>query len=75
MSAIWAFRFKRLSGKLSCNKGLPTDLALKLTFSAIVIVNIMVRRTTYRANSINRNRLTIASLDSLKGFSVFKLIT
>jgi hypothetical protein len=73
MSAVRAFKVKRLSRMFASNEGLTTDLALKLTFSAVVVVKIMMWRTTYRTNGIDRNGFAIASLDSLERFSMFKL--
>ena len=63
----------------SCNnftgaEGLPTDLALVLTITTIVVIDVMVRSTTQRADGILRNGFTIATLNRFDKLAIFPLI-
>ena len=65
--------------KKSCNnfarsKSLTADLALVLTVSTIIIVDVMMRSTAQRTDSIFRDRFTITSLNWFDWFTIFPLI-
>ena len=55
-------------------EGLSTDLTLKLTIAAIVIVNVMMRRTTKRAYSVFWNGFTVTALNRFYRFTILPLI-
>lgn len=74
MAAVRALEFEWLSGMFAGNKGLRADFALILAIAAVIVIEIMMRGATDRTDSVNRNGLTIATIDRLQWLSVFKQI-
>lgn len=76
MTAVRALKFERGHHFLPGHKGLPADLALKLTTVAGVVVNILVGCTTKRAYGIRWDRPLVAfvRLDGFYGFAIAETI-
>ena len=58
----------------SGTEGLTADFTLILTIAAVIIVNIMMWSSTERADGVFRNSFSIATLDRVKGFTVFPFV-
>ena len=65
MATMRACKYYRLSNIVAFVEILIANLALKLTSITVIIVDIMVGRTTLWADSSTRNRLTVPSLDGV----------
>ena len=70
MAAVRAYKAERRSDNLAGDKGLSTDFTLELSIAAIVIVEIVVRCPTKRADGIFRDGFSIAALNRSDGFAV-----
>ena len=69
-----ADKTKRRSYFFTGRECLSADLALILTVTAIVIIDVMMRSTANRANSIFRDGLTITTLNRFNRLSILPLI-
>ena len=63
----------------SCNnftgaEGLTTDFALVLSVATIIVIDVMVRSTTQRADGILGNGFAVTTLNRLNWFAVFPVI-
>ena len=74
MAAIRTFEFEILGSLFTRDKGLATDFALVLAFSAIIVIKVMMRSATNRTGNIFRDGLTVTTLDRLELFAEFLLI-
>ena len=74
MTTMRTYKYYRLSNIIAFVEILTTNFALELTSIAVIIVDIMVRRTALWTDSFTRNRLTVPSLDGFKYFVVFVLV-
>ena len=59
---------------LTGTESLPTDFALVLTITAVVVVNVVMRSATDRADRVFGNGSTMASLNRLNRFFVLPKI-
>lgn len=72
MAAVRAYKAERRSDNLAGDKGLSTDFTLELTIAAIVIIEIVVRGPTKRADGIFGDGFSIAALNGSDGFAYFQ---
>ena len=71
ISTVRAGKADGSSNNFASAEGLTTDLALVLTITTIVVVNVVMRSPTQRTDGILGNGFTIAPLNRLDRFSVF----
>lgn len=65
---------ERCCNKFTGAKGLTTDLVLALPIATIVIIDIMMRCTTQRADGIFQKEFIIATLNRFDRFAILPLI-
>ena len=72
MTAIGALELERSRYFFAIDKGLAADFAFELTTTTRIIVDILMRSSTKRANGIFRNRagFTLLSFDRFDGFAI-----
>ena len=70
MPAVRVHEADRRSDHLPGDEGLPTDLALVLSVSAIVIIEIVVRSAAERTDGILRDGFPVTALDRPDGFAI-----
>ena len=74
ISAVRTGKAKRCCNDFTGAEGLSTDFALILTVATIIVVNVVMRSSTQRADGIFRNGFTIAALNRFKWFAILSLI-
>ena len=74
MAAVRALEFERLGSPFTGDKGLRADFALILSITPVIVIEIVMGSAADRTDSVNRKRLTIATIDGLKWFSVFNRV-
>lgn len=74
ISAVRTGKAKRCCNDFAGAEGLSTDFALILTVAPIIVVNVMMRSPTQRADGIFRNGFTIAALNRFDRLTVFPLV-
>jgi hypothetical protein len=74
MAAVRALEFERLGSPFTGDEGLRADFALILSIATVIVIEIVMGSATDRTDSVNRNGLTIATIDRLKWFSVFNRV-
>ena len=72
MTTIRAAVRNRFIGMMIFPEVLTTYFTLILTFTTIVIVDVMMRSTTTRARNMLRDGTFITSRDRLEGFTIFQ---
>ncbi|OPJ59223.1 hypothetical protein CLORY_33790 [Clostridium oryzae] len=74
MTTIRANKNNGLCNMIRLLKSLTTNFALVLPFRTVVIVNVLVRGTTFRTNDTFRNRFTVTTINRLNKLIVFVFI-
>jgi hypothetical protein len=74
MAAVRALEFEWLGSPFTGDEGLRADFALILSIATVIVIEIVMGSATDRTDSVNRNGLTIATIDRLKWFSVFNRV-
>ena len=74
MTAVRTSVVNRLGVNFTANECCAADLALVLAMTPIVVVKIMMRSTTNRAEFVVRNLAVVAALNRLQIFAVFVLV-
>jgi hypothetical protein len=74
MAAVRALEFEWLGSPFTGDEGLRADFALILSIATVIVIEIVMESATDRTDSVNRNGLTIATIDRLKWFSVFNRV-
>jgi hypothetical protein len=74
MAAVRALEFEWLGSPFTGDEGLRADFALILSIATVIVIEIVMGSAADRTDSVNRNRLTIATIDGLKWFSVFNRV-
>ena len=74
IAAMRAGETKRCGNMFSRREGLPTDLTLKLTVAAIIVIDVMMRSTTKRADGVIRNCFAVTTLNRFYRFTILPLI-
>jgi hypothetical protein len=74
MVTVRALEFEWLGGMFPGDEGLKADFALILSMATVIVIEIVMGGTADRADSVNRNGLTISTIDRLKRPNMFKRV-